>query len=197
MPEHIAGIRADPRTDVARPLHFTTLNGCASTQKGAEIVIEALRALHAAGLAGRFRLDVWGYVGPSFRAGLQAHPEVRIRGSYTTDDLSEILREPDVGIVPSAWEETFGFTGLECVAAGVPVIGNARGGITDYVRDGETGWRNEDADGEGLARIIQSIVDDPAQIADLSTKIVERRDTIIKPMRVHTDEIDALYASLA
>ncbi len=56
---------------------------------------------------------------------------IRTNKRYTYDELGEIFDDTDVLIVPSLWYETFGYTVLEALSYGVPVI------ITDRVGAGE------------------------------------------------------------
>ncbi|EMP43243.1 glycosyltransferase [Lactiplantibacillus plantarum] len=43
-------------------------------------------------------------------------------GAYISSELTNILDNLDVVVVPSIWEETFGFVPIECVTNGVPVL---------------------------------------------------------------------------
>ncbi len=45
----------------------------------------------------------------------------------------------DVFVIPSL-EEAFGMAALEAMAAGLPVVASAVGGLTELVKDGKTGW---------------------------------------------------------
>lgn len=53
---------------------------------------------------------------------------------------NEFFTKIDVLIVPSLWEEPLGRIVLEAYAHGVPVIGANRGGISELVKDGQTGF---------------------------------------------------------
>jgi glycosyltransferase involved in cell wall biosynthesis len=108
-----------------------------------------------------------------------------------------MLEAVDVGLIPSTWEEAFGFVGLEFLAKGVPIIGNARGGIRDYTIDGVTGWVNRTNDAAGLARLMAAIIANPDSVAALSRSIRARRGEFIKTMRAHGEEIENLYRSLS
>ena len=193
---HLAGIVPAPRADPQDPMVFTLLNACSSVAKGVNVVIEALDALERRGLGDRFRLHVWGYVAPPMRPALVAHRAVEVRGNYTGEDLSPALADADVGIVPSIWEEAYGYTGVEMLAGGLPVIGSARGGITDYVLPGETGWRNESATGEELAALMARLIEQPAEVTALRRGLRERPPAAVKTMDRHLDELDAVYAEL-
>jgi len=110
--------------------------------------------------------------------------------------LDEKLDRFDVGIVPSVWEEAYGYVGVEFLAKGIPVIGNRRGGIVEYTREGETGWVNEDASGDGLAAIIAKLVRDPAQVLEMHRKVIASRETLIRPMSDHAEEMRGIYRDL-
>ncbi|MBC7917465.1 MAG: glycosyltransferase family 4 protein [Rhodoferax sp.] len=46
----------------------------------------------------------------------------------------------DFAVIPSLWNEPFGRVVIEAYAHGVPVVAAARGGLTELVRDGVTGY---------------------------------------------------------
>ncbi len=176
------------------PVRFATLNGAASTQKGAELLVDAVRRLAAMGLAERdFCLSILGDVSPSVGSALRSSPTVEFCGRYRTADLNSLLDHVDVGLVPSVWEEAYGYVGLEFLAKGIPVLGNALGGITDYVRPGETGWLNRDCDGQGFAAIMASLIRGPAEIWRLQAQIAQRRSQLIKPIAMHQRELMDVY----
>ena len=112
------------------------------------------------------------------------------------EEVGSVLDRADVGIVPSVWEEALGFVGLELLAKGIPVIGNARGGIPDYTIPGQTGWLNHSCTGAELAEIMAGVIADPAQVVHLNRSIRERRDELVKPLDRHLDELDEIYREL-
>ena len=194
---HIDRLRPKVVERVGRPVRFATLAGCASTQKGSQVVLRALDALRREGFGpDDFRLEVRGYVDPSIKDDLAARPEVENRSVYHPSEMQEILDRTDVGIVPSAWEEAYGFVGVEFLAAGVPVIGNALGGIVDYVRPGETGWLNSDSSGRGLAELMASVIRDPGQVPPLNARIRELRPQLVKSLDRHLEELEAVYDAI-
>jgi glycosyltransferase involved in cell wall biosynthesis len=190
---HLDGIRAKEIATPPGRVRFVTLSGCASVEKGAEAVLGALDQLSRAGLAHRFELAVYGWVAEETRRRLARFPNVRIEGDYDPDQLNELLEDFDVGVVPSIWEESYGYVGVELLAKGIPVIGSARGGIVDYTRDGETGWVNEDPSASGLASIMAGIIARPEQISELNAAIRRERARIIKPFADHAREIEGIY----
>lgn len=194
---HFAQLGPKRHIRVEPPVTFAVSNALANPAKGARVVLDALRFLKEAGTAARFRLLVFGIVGAEFARELTSHENVTLCGHYDVSSLDAILEDVDVGIVPSTWEEAYGYVGIEFLAKGIPVIGNRIGGIVDYTVPGETGWLNDTNDGVGLGRIMADLIRDPTPVSELSRGILGRRDSIVKPMPVHFEEIETLYRELA
>ncbi len=187
------------RIEVSGTIRFGVLNAFVSPEKGSLLMLDVLDRLRGQGLGGRFELVVGGEIAPDLRGRLGAHEEVRLLGPYTAASLDGLLDRVDVGIVPSVWEEILGFVGLEFLAKGIPVIGNARGGIVDYTRDGETGWLNRSASAQELASIMAGIIACPDQIARLNEQLLsaEVRAGFVTPMAQHASEVQGLYEELS
>jgi glycosyltransferase involved in cell wall biosynthesis len=176
-----------------RPLTFATLAGFESEPKGALLLIEAMRLLEARARAGEFRLRVFGHIDPRFRDMATGIAGVEIGRHFEASALDSILDDVDVGLMPSIWEEAYGYAGVEFLAKGIPVIANSIGGMPDYTREGETGWLNHSLSAEELARIIAGILDEPEQIVRLNERLIAARDAIVKPMARHADEMETVY----
>lgn len=56
------------------------------------------------------------------------------KGQYNIKNLKEIFQTTDILILPSIWSETFGFTVLEAISYGVPVIISKNVGAKDIVK---------------------------------------------------------------
>lgn len=63
-------------------------------------------------------------------------PYIKVHKPYSYDDLEEILDKTDLVITPSICYETFGFTVLEALSYGVPVIVSENVGSKDVVSSG-------------------------------------------------------------
>lgn len=63
-------------------------------------------------------------------------PYMKQHDRYSYDQLEKIMDESDVVITPSIWYETFGFTVLEALSYGVPVIISDHVGAIDIVPKG-------------------------------------------------------------
>ena len=64
--------------------------------------------------------------------------------------------------VRASRSEGQGISFIEGMAAGIPIIGTPVGGITDFLKDGETGLFGK--------------VDDPQSIADVTMKLIEGKE---------------------
>lgn len=192
---HIERLRPR-RPTLGAPPTFATLGGFESPAKGAELLLEALELLSEPAAAGRVRLLVFGYVEERFEDAVARLPGVELRGRFRPSELDAILDEVDVGIMPSVWEEAYGYAGMEFLAKGIPVIANAIGGMPDYVREGETGWLNRSCSAAELASIVARLVERPEPIAELNARLRADRATLVKSMDRHAAEMSGLYGDL-
>jgi glycosyltransferase involved in cell wall biosynthesis len=64
---------------------------------------------------------------------------VRFVGWISPASRQHLLETSKIAVVPSLWDEPFGIVGIEALAAGVPVVGGAVGGIPSWLEDGVTG----------------------------------------------------------
>ncbi|MFD0484486.1 glycosyltransferase [Kineococcus sp. GCM10028916] len=91
---------------------------------------------------------------------------LRMLGRVSPDDLPGLLVSSDV-LLATPWYEPFGIAVLEAMAAGLPVVATAVGGMLDTVRDGVTG-RLVPCDARGqvdpvdLAGTVRSVLEDRA-----------------------------------
>ena len=154
------------------PLRFATVGGLASAAKGAYLLLDAMNALKD--LEGRLRLEVYGFVPPAIREAAERVPGVHLRTSFKAGELDAVLDEVDVGIMPSIWEEAYGYVGVEFLAKGIPVIANQIGGMVDYTREGDTGWLNRSCSAAELAGIMRRLVERPASVREVSDRLARR-----------------------
>lgn len=189
--------RMRPRRATGRgPITFAALGGIPSRAKGAELVAEAAASLVAGGAAGGFRLLAFGHYEEAVARKLERLPGVELRGPYGGEELDDLLDEVDVGLMPSLWEEAYGLAGVEFLAKGIPVIGNAIGGIVDYLREGETGWLNASRSAEELSSIMSRLIERPGEVAEMSRRVLAARAQIVKPIEEHAKEIEDVYGAV-
>jgi glycosyltransferase involved in cell wall biosynthesis len=148
--------------------------------KGADVIIDAFAILASERPA--LTLD---FIGPDRgilnQAGEQIHlteylaahvpnPDVRrrivVHGQQTPDAIGTLRRRGLVTVVPSRYE-TFGYTAVEALTLGCPVIAAEAGGLAESVRDGKTGLHFESGEPRSLANQIAKLLDAPEWAAQL------------------------------
>lgn len=131
---------------------------------------EVIAAIGRVGLRSQFHLPGWVQAPEDWLAGL------------------------DVGVLTSAWE-AFGLAAAEYMAAGVPVVATAVGGLRGVIDDGRTGLLVPAHDPVAVAAAVLRIAADPALRARLvasASEIVERRFDVQRVIDAHL----ALYREL-
>lgn len=90
------------------------------------------------------------------------------------EDVWRAVAGAQLAVQPSA-REGFGLFPLEAMAAGVPVVHcrSPNSAVSELVRDDREGWAVDPDAGE-LTRLLQRLLDTPAQLAAASSSAVER-----------------------
>ncbi len=102
--------------------------------------------------------------------GMQDH--VVFHGQMKRDDAQNIVRMADCFVMVSS-REAFGLVYVEAMAKGCIVIGTEGQGIDGIVKHGENGFLCKARDVDGLADVINQIVNMPtAKLKDISDKAV-------------------------
>ncbi|MGO4930972.1 glycosyltransferase [Streptococcus alactolyticus] len=112
-----------------------------------------------------FRLDV--HFTP-----IEMSPYIKVHDRYTYTELEKIFDETDVLVAPSIWYETFGFTVLEALSYGVPVIISGNVGAKDILVQG-AGVVIENIDAQKLFTTLQNIT--PNKLRAMNEIIVDKQ----------------------
>ncbi len=143
-----------------------------------------------------------------------AHPEIRVRiagdGPRTAelraraaalgiadrvaflghrDDVEALLAEADVFVLPSR-SEAFPNSVVEAMAAGLPVVATAVGGLLELVEPGRTGMLIPPDDPAALATAIDSLISDPERacaLGDAARETIARRYSFDRMVRAFED----------
>ena len=121
-------------------------------EKDAATVLRALQTLAAAGRPVRLL-----HLSGGHRELMDLAREIGVEKHVIAGDavapfagLADHYRASDV-CVQSSREEGLGFSALEALACGVPVVATAVGGLNDTIREGDTGWQVPIGDADALA----------------------------------------------
>jgi glycosyltransferase involved in cell wall biosynthesis len=77
------------------------------------------------------------------------------------NDVAELLTAADIFVMPSL-NEALGYSILEAMASGKPVVASSVGGIPEVITDGEDGILTVPGDAESLSNAIYSLMSDKA-----------------------------------
>ena len=146
-------------------------------EKDAETVLHALKVLADGGRPVRLLHLSGGYrefASLAASLGLDAHVIARDAVAPFAE-LADYYRASDV-CVQASREEGLGFSPLEALACGVPVVASAVGGLNDTIKEGETGWQVPVGDAQALARAIRDILSNPEEAARRTLAGAQRVD---------------------
>ena len=92
------------------------------------------------------------------------------------ENILDIMKASYVLALPILQEETFGNVALEARSVGLPVVTFARGGLTELVTHGDTGYVCASADLDGLLEGLRHFLLDPNARAEASARSVAVSD---------------------
>ncbi len=152
-----------------RPLTFGYI-GVVDPVKGVHLLVEAFQTLPQA------ELRIYGGEAAyapypdekGFRSRLANSPRIRCMGRYEQHELSRILAEVDVVVVPSIWYENAPLVIREAFLAHTPVITADFGGMREWVTDGVNGLLFEPRNIDDLRQKMRRFVTEPDLVARLS-----------------------------
>jgi len=97
---------------------------------------------------------------------------VRLMGKYSHEELSSIMRDIDILVVPSTTLESYGLVVVEALAYNVPVIASdIVGSAYEFIQHGKNGMIFSVQNPSELAEIIRQIADNPSLVDTLRSNI--------------------------
>ena len=128
--------------------------------KGVEMLLGAVEALARDGrvtltLAGQGQQEA------ELRARYGDAPWCNFLGFISHQDLADRMMDSDLLCIPSIWAENSPGVVIQALGLGLPVMGSARGGIPELVRDGENGRLVEDTTQLGWQAALGDVLDRP------------------------------------
>lgn len=132
--------------------------GRLAPEKRVDVLVEAFREVRS---LSRRRVALVlvgdGPAAPSLRRA--ATPDIRFTGYLRGVELAEAFAAGDIFVFPSD-TETFGNVVTEAMASGLPVVAPSEGGVTETVREGETGILVPPGNPRAFARATLSLLHD-------------------------------------
>lgn len=161
--------------------------GGLAPNKGVHIVLEALN-----GVRGNVTLVIAGDLStnPDYVAQLRQIADARVTflGRLNRKEVWQSMANADAVVVPSLWHETFCLVAHEALTAGAPIIASSMGALTETVRDGVDGLLLPPGDSNAWRQAIQELVDAPAKLQMLRSKVA--------PPRIfdeHVEQVESVY----
>ncbi len=167
--------------------------------KGQDVLVRALAepALAEIGAVAVIAGDAYpGETAPDIAAlarSLGVEDRVRMLGFRANP--AEILASVDAVAVPSTRPDPLPNSAIEALAAGLPVVAAAHGGLPEIVRDRVTGLLVRPGDPAALAQALRSLAGDP----ELRERMGEAARADVRErfgLERMADEVEAVYASL-
>jgi len=127
--------------------------------KGVKTIIEALNFIEASERT-KFSLDIYGDGDPFYIENLKNNCHnitVHFHGPYKYNQLSAILANIDVLIVPPIWFDNSPQTIFEGLAAKKLIVASNIGGIPDFIENNINGLLFEPRDSKSLSKILLKI----------------------------------------
>lgn len=112
---------------------------------------------------------------------------------YSYNELSDVMDMFDILVTPSECEETFGFTVLEALSYGIPVIVSNKVGAKDLIIDGKNGF-TINGNVQELKSCFKKLIERPFMINEMNLYIVKNFN--VKTMQDHVNEMIRLYRNL-
>ncbi len=167
--------------------------GALVPHKGPHLLIQAVRGVPAGSLTVSLygeRAAAWNAYADQLEADAADLP-VRFCGTYAHDELSAILAQHDVLVVPSLCEETFSLGTREALQAGLPVIAARRGALPEVIRDGVNGLLFEAENADDLRRCLERLRTDPRLREQLTPAATPMRDPA-----AYAQDMEAVYEAM-
>ena len=185
------------RPDESRPLAFEKFGfiGALSQVKGIEPLIRAFLAAQKRNP--RISLHIAGSGEAEFVAHLQ-----RIGSSSSVKFIGyakpmEFLRDIDVCVAPSQWNDPFPGVVYESISQGVPVIGASNGGIPEIIRDGVNGHLYDTSENNALENLIYEASKKPSILQRDISSCVKSVEHLTQPARMLDEHEQAALETIS
>jgi glycosyltransferase involved in cell wall biosynthesis len=168
--------------------HGALFAGRLSPEKGAAEAIEIARAA-------RVPIDVYGDVYDPGYSQEQIDPRrswsgVSVHEGVPRVSLWEAMAQAAVVLFPARWDEPFGMAAAEAQACGTPVVAFRRGGLSEVVVDGMTGYLVPPDDLRAAAEAV-------SKLAEISRSACRKHAEEMLDLELSLDAHESLYRRVA
>lgn len=125
-----------------------------------------------------------------YNEALTNAPYITVNDRFEYSELGNIFDNTDVLIMPSVWYETFGFTVLEALSYGVPVIVSKNVGAKDLLEDGKYGMIVEPTV-QGVKNAVLELINNREKLSWYNNNIV--KDFDMEKVLTSDEKIMELY----
>jgi phosphatidylinositol alpha-1,6-mannosyltransferase len=150
-------------------------------RKGHSAVIRALARLKESkpDLSIRYLIAGKGPFEPNLRdlvRELELEEQVEFLGFIAREDVNLLYSATDLFVMPSVYlkdsgsVEGFGLVYVEAGLCGTPSLGGTAGGVSDAIKDGETGYTVDGDNIDAIFDILQCLAEDPDTVAEMGAK---------------------------
>lgn len=180
-----------PREYSARPRRIAVV-ACLREEKRIDVLIAAAPRILSRYPDAELRIAGEGLCRPALEAQVDALG-IRQRVTFLghRDDVADVLAGADVFVLPSR-SEALPNSVMEAMAAGLPVVASAVGGIPELVRDGRTGRLVPPGDAGALADALLDLLDHPDRLAEFGRAGREAMERTFAFARM-VGQIETLY----
>ncbi|MFM9873799.1 MAG: glycosyltransferase family 4 protein [Fimbriimonadaceae bacterium] len=117
------------------------------------------------------------------------------------NDVANAMQSADVVLIPSIWREAFGFTAVEAMSLGKPIVANNYGGLSEIFTHDKTALLFTSTDPESpdpkvVAQLIKSLLDNPSKAEKLgiAAKAYYEANFTVELM---ADRLEVAYSKIA
>lgn len=184
-----------PRDYPRRATRFGFI-GTLGSWKGIELLLETFERVQREPEHSELRLSIAGTGERGYTTELRRRfegPAVEFLGQRS---VAAFFPTIDVLVVPSMWREPLGMVAVEALLAGVPVVGAARGGLPEIVRDGVNGLVFDPARPDDLERCLRALARPDGLVGELGARTIESAQSFGNLNRM-IDAYLALYGQVA
>ncbi len=122
----------------------------------------------------------------NYERQLRHFNKVIVHDGYTHEQLPDILREVNLGVVPVLWEDNLPQVAIEMVACGVPILCSSFGGASELCQSEL--FRFEGANSEAFLTKLKALIQKPELLAEFW-----KHHPKLTTIKAHIEELTGIY----